>query len=260
MKKADKITLAELLRQKFPGFGIAGFTPPKREYPESPLRANDIERDLALLSPEEKRRATQTIMANQHKPWRQSYTLRNQEVHFIIDGTDVDRFYDEMMEIPGDTKRYNYIKSYLEYFTAEDITGIELMLNNKFTAAYSAAFETNKERMGRSNAFAYFEITTRAKQGPFMQVTPGTYLLRTLPFTLAKQFYSPKYTVKNKTAGVGTDLRSTIFWEANVVTDKDGKATVSFYSADKAANYSVLIEGIDMAGGFGFGRQKITVK
>ncbi|MGY3214839.1 hypothetical protein [Mucilaginibacter sp. HD30] len=260
LKKADKITLAELLRQKFPGFGVAGFTPPKREYPESPMRANDIARDLALLSPPEKGRAAQAIIANQHKPWRQSYTLRSQEVHFIIDGTDVDRFYDEMMETPGDTKRYNYIKSYLEFFTAEDITGIELMINNKFTAAYSASFETNKERMGRSNAFAYFEITTRAKKGPFMQVTPGTYLLRTLPFALAKQFYSPKYTVKNKTAGVGTDIRSTIFWEPNVVTDKYGKATVTFYSADKAATYTLLLEGTDMDGRLGFGKKQINIK
>jgi hypothetical protein len=114
--------------------------------------------------------------------------------------------------------------------------------------------------MGRSGAFAYFEITTRAKKGPFMQVTPGTYLHKTLPFSLAKQFYSPRYNVKNKSAGVGTDLRSTIFWEPNIITDKDGKATLSFYSADKAADYTVLIEGADLDGTLGFGKQQITVK
>lgn len=262
LKKADKTTLGELLQQKFPGFGVRGFTPPRREYPQSPQRSANIASDLQMIpSDRERAEIRDLILANHHKPWRQSYTLRNQEVHFIIDGIDLDRFYpDEMAEKPGDTKRYNYIKNYLDYFTAEDLTGIELMQNSKYTAAYNSAFETDRERMGRSDAFAYFEITTRAKKGPFMPATPGTYLLKTLPFTLSKQFYSPRYTVKNKTAGVGTDLRSTIFWEPNVMTDKNGKATLSFYSADKATNYTVLIEGIDMDGGLGFGTQQIKVK
>lgn len=262
LKKMDKTTLSELLYQRFPGFGVTGFTPPRREYPQSPQTGRSIAQDLAMIpSDRERAEVAALIVANRHKPWRQSYTMRNQEVHFIIDGIDLDRFYpDEMAEKPGDTKRYNFIKTYLDYFTTEDITGIELMLNAKYTNAYNGEFEVNRERMGRTGAFAYFEITTRAKKGPFMQVTPGTYLHKTLPFSLPKQFYSPRYTVKNKTAGVGTDLRSTIFWEPNIITDKDGKATLSFYSADKAANYTVIIEGTDMDGGLGFGRQKIIVK
>jgi hypothetical protein len=262
LKKVDKMTLAELLQQRFPGFGVTGFTPPRREYPESPERARNIAQDLAMIpTARERAEVSKLISANRHKPWRQSYTMRNQEVHFIIDGMDLDRFYpDEMAEKPGDTKRYSYIKNYLDYFTAEDITGIELMLNSRYTNAYNGEFEVNKERMGRSGAFAYFEITTRAKKGPFMKVTPGTYLHKTLPFSLPKQFYSPRYNVKNKTAGVGTDLRSTIFWAPNIITDKDGKATLSFYSADKAANYTVIIEGADLDGALGFGRQQIKIK
>ncbi|MFD0750937.1 hypothetical protein ACFQZS_12350 [Mucilaginibacter calamicampi] len=262
LKKADKMTLAELLQQRFPGFGVTAFTPPRREYPESFQRAQNIARDLALI-PDQRERdlITSLILKNQHKPWRQSYTLRNQEVHFIIDGIDLDRFYpDEMMEKPLDTKRYNYIKTYLDYFTTEDITGIELMVNPKYTNAYNSAFELDRERMGRFGAFAYFEITTRAKKGPFLEITPGTYLHKTLPFTLPKQFYSPKYTVKNKTAGLGTDLRSTIFWEPNIITDKEGKASLSFYSADKAANYTVIVEGTNLDGALGFGKQQIKIK
>jgi hypothetical protein len=262
LKKMDKTTLSELLYQRFPGFGVTGFTPPRREYPESLQRAAHLARDLAMISSDSERRGVVgLIVANRHKPWRQSYTLRNQEVHFIIDGMDLDKFYpDEMAEKPGDTKRYMFIKNYLDYFTAEDITGIELMLNAKYTNAYNSDFELNPERVGRTGAFAYFEITTRAKKGPFMKVTPGTYLHKTLPFSLPKQFYSPRYTVKNKAAGVGTDLRSTIFWEPNIITDKDGKAALSFYSADKAANYTVIVEGADLDGALGFGKQQIKIK
>ncbi len=214
-------------------------------------------------------------------PWRFGYMINTQEVHFIIDGIDLDYFYvdgdevitktgediivkgkntwDNIMVKANDRQRYSYIKSYLEYFTAEDITGIELMVNNRFTGVYNSSFEQNRERMvpGRSNEFAYVEITTRAGKGPFMQITPGTYLHKTLPFTLPTKFYSPKYTVANKTVAMGTDMRSTLHWEPNVITNSDGKATVSFFTADKPAGYTIIMEGLTPEGEIGYSREKI---
>jgi hypothetical protein len=58
---------------------------------------------------------------------------------------------------------------------------------------------------------------------------------------------------------MGTDLRSTIHWEPNLITDENGKATVSFFSADKPADYTVIMEGTDLEGNIGYGRQKIKV-
>jgi len=58
---------------------------------------------------------------------------------------------------------------------------------------------------------------------------------------------------------MGTDLRSTIHWEPNVITDRDGKATVSFYSADKPADYTATIEGTDLNGNLGYSSKKIKV-
>ena len=112
---------------------------------------------------------------------------------------------------------------------------------------------------GVLDKYVYVEITTRGGKGPWMKTTAGTYLYKPLPFTLAKNFYRPRYTVKNATTAIGTDLRSTIHWEPDVITDKDGKATVSFFSADKPADYTVVLEGTDLNGGFGYSRQKIKV-
>jgi hypothetical protein len=44
------------------------------------------------------------------------------------------------------------------------------------------------------------------------------------------------------------DIRSTVHWEPNVITDAEGKATISFYSSDKPTTYSIVIEGSDMNG------------
>jgi TonB-dependent SusC/RagA subfamily outer membrane receptor len=63
----------------------------------------------------------------------------------------------------------------------------------------------------------------------------------------SKTFYSPKYDTtppdNNK-----PDLRSTIYWEPNLVTDSAGNASVSFYNADNSAPIKITIEGISDSG------------
>jgi hypothetical protein len=258
LEKADKMTLLDLLYKKIKGFDVGPFTPIKREYPPSLQVGMYVMKDFPLKSFKDQDTALifwhAQLEHRNHIPWRQSFKIVEKEVHFIIDGVDLDHFYEDSFEyFPLDTKRYYYIKRYLEYFTAEDITGIELMTSPKYTANYNVDFDQYKDRPtnGRSNTIAYVEITTRSKQGPFMEVTPGTYLYKTLPFSLAKQFYSPKYTVKNKTAAIGTDMRSTLYWEPSIITDPMGKASVSFFTADKQVPYTIIVEGINSSGELG---------
>jgi hypothetical protein len=221
LKKADKMTLNDLLEKKLKGF-----------IPQGGL--------WSFL----------TIGGWGSKPL--AYTLNTKKICFVIDGVDLDYFYE------GIPSRYFYIKNYLDYFTAEDVTGIEVMHSSKYTGTYRADMARSKSEAEISPvSFAYIEITTRSKQGPFMKVTPGTYLYKTLAFTLPKQFYSPKYTIANKNVAMGTDMRSTLHWEPNVVTNSEGKATVSFFSADKPAGYTVIMEGINLDGNIGYKRQQI---
>lgn len=44
------------------------------------------------------------------------------------------------------------------------------------------------------------------------------------------------------------DTRSTIFWSPQVITDKIGNASVSFYAADIATRYKIVIEGVSATG------------
>ena len=222
--KADKMTLGELILTKIKGFTVW--------WPSKPEPGN---------------------------PGPKAYYINGKRLFLVIDGYNIDSFFTGKTE----QARYFFMKTYMDFFTAEDITGIELMLNTRYAADYIIAYSASGVNMPKEPnpllPYCYLEITTRSKKGPFMQVTPGTYLYKTLPFSVAKEFYSPKYTLKDKTAGLGTDQRSTIFWDANVTTDKDGKASVYFYSADKAANYSVVLEGTDMNGQLGYKKHKVTV-
>ncbi|WP_114937223.1 carboxypeptidase regulatory-like domain-containing protein [Mucilaginibacter endophyticus] len=70
-------------------------------------------------------------------------------------------------------------------------------------------------------------------------------------YTKAKEFYSPKYDV-TKQGTLGGDLRNTIYWKPNVITDKaTGTATINFFNSDQRGSYRAIIEGIDAEGNIG---------
>ena len=103
-------------------------------------------------------------------------------------------------------------------------------------------------------------VTTFSGNGKFIKHAPGTYAYKPIPFTTPIQYYKPRYTVKNKGIAFGTDLRSTIDWEPNIVTDKDGRAVVSFFSADKPATYTIIAEGTDLQGNIGTQQSEINIR
>jgi hypothetical protein len=174
------------------------------------------------------------------------YHLFNHIINLIIDGV-----YIRALGLTPDL--------YMEGLFAEDIKGIEIMRTSTYALAYDPEFIRKQFFLTDRFIPIYLEITTYSGNGAFINNVPGSYLYRTTPFSLPKQFYAPKYTVKNSNIAFGTDLRSTIHWEPNIITDAEGKATVSFYSADKATPYTIILEGTDMIGNFGYKRQQLKV-
>jgi hypothetical protein len=92
-------------------------------------------------------------------------------------------------------------------------------------------------------------ITTKQGKGldPKDIASIGILPITVQGFYKARQFYSPKYDVPS----ARKDLRSTIYWQPELTTDKDGNAPFSFYNADGTGNYRVIIEGIDEKGNVG---------
>ena len=75
----------------------------------------------------------------------------------------------------------------------------------------------------------------------------------------ARTFYSPKYNVPQPEYNK-PDLRTTIYWDPNVVTDKDGNATISFFNADSKAIIKVDVEGLSEQGFPLVGKESFNVK
>ncbi|HWZ36094.1 MAG TPA: hypothetical protein VNW51_08055, partial [Mucilaginibacter sp.] len=176
------------------------------------------------------------------------YFIKDKGVRFVIDGIDIDRFYNPVDGISNE--HYEYQKQILDYLTAEDILGIEVLYNIKYNTAYKTANLSLDEQLDANPAgprgadIAYLEITTRSGNGPFTKTATGVYVYKPNPVTLPKQFYRPAYPIKTGNRGF-VDLRATIHWQPSVVTDKNGQTNVSFYAADKPATYTITVEGSD---------------
>jgi len=94
-------------------------------------------------------------------------------------------------------------------------------------------------------------ITTKQGGGSNSKDIASIGILPIAPkgFYKATEFYSPKYDYA--TAGKQRDLRSTIYWKPEIVTDKNGNASFEYYNADGTDTYRVVIEGTDGKGNLG---------
>jgi TonB-dependent SusC/RagA subfamily outer membrane receptor len=67
-------------------------------------------------------------------------------------------------------------------------------------------------------------------------------------FTPARQFYIPPVVRGDKGDNTRRDFRSTVYWNQHVVTDKNGKATVSFHNNDNTSVFRLTAEGVTANG------------
>ncbi len=101
---------------------------------------------------------------------------------------------------------------------------------------------------GMDGARGVILIGTGGQGGNSLQSIPA------LKSFIAKGFYSepafatPDYSTWAIRHSKTPDERRTIYWSSNVVTDKNGKASVEFYSADPATTYMGIINGITTRG------------
>lgn len=72
-----------------------------------------------------------------------------------------------------------------------------------------------------------------------------------LGFQQPVEFYSPKYDTNEKKNSYVPDMRTTIYWKPDIITDENGNVRIEFYTSDETpTSYSAIIEGIASNGTF----------
>ncbi len=148
------------------------------------------------------------------------YLMRSQNtpIQLIVDG----------MQMEAD---------FLDNVVPSDVESIELLKSIGNTAIY-----------GSQGGGGVIIITTKRGDGgrSSNRYAPGIVTFNPKGFTVSREFYSPKYDAASTSSRA--DLRTTIYWNPQVVAGADGKAKFEFYNADEPGNYRVVIEGIDALG------------
>jgi hypothetical protein len=148
-------------------------------------------------------------------------------VQVYLDGTPVETSY--LMNIQP-----NAVES-VEIFLNNGVTNIGAMNNTK------GVLEINSKVMPKGEKISFSQL----KQ---MIGSPNVVTLDPLGYAKAKEFYVPKYAVAKPSLD-NPDLRTTIYWNPKVITDKvTGKASFDFPNSDGRGNYRVVVEGIDIDG------------
>ncbi|HEY0668818.1 MAG TPA: TonB-dependent receptor plug domain-containing protein [Sphingobacteriaceae bacterium] len=89
--------------------------------------------------------------------------------------------------------------------------------------------------------------------------TPGIINFQPQGFNKVREFYSPNYN-DPKTNATLPDLRTTVYWNPQVITNKEGNGSVEFFNADGSGTYRVTVEGINEAGNIGRSVYRYKVK
>jgi len=118
-----------------------------------------------------------------------------------------------------------------------DIQAVEILKDVSKTALY-----------GRGGTESGILIITSKRAGDDVSVARNTGMLTFYPkgYTMDREFYAPAYQ-PGKDQGT-PDHRSTVYWNPNIVTSAEGKATVKFFNAGDPGIYRAVIEGFDMKG------------
>ncbi|MFB9843241.1 carboxypeptidase-like regulatory domain-containing protein [Mucilaginibacter ginsenosidivorans] len=126
--------------------------------------------------------------------------------------------------------------SYLSQINTDEVYSIEVL---------RSGFATNIYGRSISGGGALVITTKRGTEWAtdLYNIPPaGVVTLKYKGFHKTKAFYQPKYAPKADSPG---SARSTIYWNPNMLTDKDGKASLDYFTPDVKGTYRVVIEGID---------------
>lgn len=124
----------------------------------------------------------------------------------------------------------------LDNIVVQDVESVEVLKSIGNTAIY-----------GMNGANGVLVITSKRGGGSsnYNRYAPGIVTYAPKGFYAVRQFYSPKYDTNPDSK---PDLRTTVYWNPQVVSDVAGKANISYFNTDQAGTFRIVIEGIDNLG------------
>ncbi|RZL07333.1 MAG: carboxypeptidase regulatory-like domain-containing protein [Pedobacter sp.] len=159
-------------------------------------------------------------------PGRTAFT-KLKDLRFIINGNEIPQ--DMNVDVVGT-------------INPKDIEGIEVLSSKYNTSVYGGGII----------------VHLTLKRGKDRPIDPMPFKrISSRGYTIVKEFYAPDYDNPNINKNMA-DLRSTVFWKPNIITDANGKGSSGYFNAATPGTYRVTVEGMDQFGNIG--RKVFTYK
>jgi len=140
--------------------------------------------------------------------------------------------------------------TYLSIIPPQDVESIEVLKSGGNTAIYGI----------RGGGGVLVINTKRGERNlSYRRMSPGIATYTPQGIFTPRQFYSPAYHPEINSNASLPDLRNTIYWNPLIVTNEKGQASVSFYTADEAGTYKIVVEGLSESGTLVRKVQRFTV-
>ncbi|HXH99503.1 MAG TPA: hypothetical protein VNI52_04490 [Sphingobacteriaceae bacterium] len=123
----------------------------------------------------------------------------------------------------------------LQSYNSNDIESIEILKSTNFTTIYGT---------GGYGGVLIINTKIGAK---IASATPGLIKYTPKGFYPSREFYSPNY----KSGSSQPDLRTTIYWNPQVIVNNGKNMPVEYFNAAGKGTYKIIIEGIDADGNIG---------
>jgi hypothetical protein len=135
----------------------------------------------------------------------------------------------------------------LDTINPNDVYSIEVLTSLSHLSIYGS---------NAANGALVITLKHGSDYNPALETIDGLITYKFNGYYKAREFYSPKYDVKNTTSS--PDQRRTIYWKPDIITGASGQSSFEYFNADGKGTYRVVIEGIDEDGNLG--RQVLRYK
>jgi hypothetical protein len=125
----------------------------------------------------------------------------------------------------------------VEIFNSDGVSNINSTTGTK------GVLVVNTKKIPKGEKISKEQLLDMLPKNNVIEFVPGGY-------NPTRIFYMPKFDSPSGSS-IGVDLRSTIYWNPAVITDKAGNASFEFFNADGTGTYKAIIEGIDKDGNIG---------
>ncbi len=142
---------------------------------------------------------------------------------------------------------------------SEDVASVEVLLGGGASALYGLHGSNGVIIVTTKRGDIDYSAFELEHQRPGYNKAEGLLKYTFAGYEMRREFYSPDYSNRLTNYQL-PDLRSTIYWKPNIITNSQGKAGIDFFNADGTGNYRVIVEGLGQDGKLGRQVYSYTVK